>query len=167
MVTVAVPDRATLDETVSVVELSPMSAAVVRISGPVEQMPRLFGEAFAATAGAIEASHGRIAGPPFGRYLGFGRRVQAEVGFPFIGRVVETDRVYRTDLPGGPAVTTTHTGSYETIGVAWDAARAWIDEHGLEVTGPPWEAYLTGPEDPGSPVTQIYWPIASVRIDDH
>jgi effector-binding domain-containing protein len=98
-------------------------------------------------------------GPPFARYIAFGHRVQAEVGFPFVGRLVEDGHVYRTELPGGRAVTATHAGPYETIGTTWDAARAWIDEQGLEVAGPAWESYLTGPEDPGPPVTEIYWPI--------
>ena len=167
MAKVDVPIPTVGNEVVRIVDLTPMSAAVVRVSGPVSELPRLMGEAFAATMGAIELGHGRIAGPPFARYLDFGQRVTAEVGFPFVGGLARDDRVYRADLPGGATVTTTHVGPYETIGVAWDAARAWIDEHGLTLTGAPWETYLTGPDDPGPPVTTVYWPIEARPIGDH
>jgi effector-binding domain-containing protein len=150
--------RAPVDA-VRIVDLIPFSAAVVRVSGPTAELPHMFADAFAATARAITTSRGRMDGPPFARYLGFGPRVQAEVGFPFVGRLVEDGHVYRTELPGGRAVTATHVGPYETIGTTWDATRAWIDEQGLEVVGPAWERYLTGPEDPGPPVTEIFWPI--------
>jgi hypothetical protein len=34
-----------------------------------------------------------------------------------------------------------------------------MGEHQLECAEPAWEAYLTGPDDPGPPVTKIFWPI--------
>ena len=159
MATTAVHEPRATAERVRVVEPIPMSGAVVRISGPTSDMPRLFAEAFAATARAIQASRGRMDGPPFARYLAFGHRAQAEVGFPFVGRLVEDGHVHRVELPGGQAVTATHVGSYETIGTTWDAARAWIEEHDLEIAGPAWESYLSGPADPGPHVTEIFWPI--------
>ena len=159
MATTAVHEPRATAEGVHVVELIPKAGAVVRVSGPASDMPRMFGEAFAATARAIQASRGRIDGPPFARYLAFGHRVVAEVGFPFVGRLVEDGHVHRTELPGGRAVTATHVGPYETIGMTWDASRLWIDEQDLEVAGPAWEVYLTGPNDPGPYLTEIYWPI--------
>jgi hypothetical protein len=34
-----------------------------------------------------------------------------------------------------------------------------MKEHELETAAAPWEAYLTGPEDPGPPITEIFFPV--------
>lgn len=142
-----------------IVELAARPAAVVRIEGTVADLPRLIGEAFGLTAGAITASGATIAGPPFARYLAFGGRIEAEVGFPFEGRLVPTERVFEAKLPGGRAVTVTHVGPYDEIGSAWERAQAWMGHQGVTPSGPGWEAYLTGPDEPGPPVTEIYFPL--------
>jgi effector-binding domain-containing protein len=146
--------------TPEIVELREQRAAVVRIEGRADELPRLLGEAYGLTQEAIGQSGATIAGPPFARWLAFGERMTAEIGFPFTGELTPTDRVREALLPGGRAVTTTHVGPYEGIGAAWDRAVAWMKERELHATGPGWEAYLTGPEDPGPPVTRLYWPIA-------
>jgi effector-binding domain-containing protein len=142
-----------------IVQLPARPAAVVLVAGPVAELPTLIGMAFRDTDAAIRASHALIAGPPFSRYLSFGERIEAEVGFPYSGTLVETERVRRSELPAGPAVRVAHVGPYEEIAVAWDRARLWMEEHWLEARGPGWEVYLTGPEDPGPPVTEVYFPV--------
>lgn len=145
--------------TPEIVELPERHAAVVGIDGTVDELPRLMGEAFGLTAGAIESSGAVIAGPPFARYHGFGERIQAEVGFPFSGTLRQTDRVRETILPGGRIVMTSHVGPYEGIAAAWERGMAWMSEHELVASGPGWECYLTGPDEPGPPITEIYWPV--------
>jgi effector-binding domain-containing protein len=142
-----------------IVELGERPAAVVRIDATLAEFPGLIGEAFGLSAQAIAASGATVAGHPFARYLSFGERIEAEAGFPFAGTLVPTDRVGQAVLPGGRAVTATHVGPYDEIGPAWERTMAWLGEQGLEGAGPPWEAYLTGPEEPGMPVTEIVFPI--------
>jgi effector-binding domain-containing protein len=142
-----------------IVELVEQPAAVVHIDATMEEFPRVLGEAFGLAAQTIAMCGATIAGHPFARYLSFGDRIEAEAGFPFAGTLVPTDRVTLATLPGGRAVKTTHVGSYDAIAQAWDRAIAWMAEHQLEGAGPAWEAYLTGPEDPGLPVTEVFWPI--------
>jgi effector-binding domain-containing protein len=146
-------------KTPEIIDLVERPAAVVRIDATMEEFPRLIGEAFGLAAQAIQGSDATVAGHPFARYLSFGDRIEAEAGFPLDGTLVPTDRVTPTLLPGGRAVMATHVGAYDEIGAAWERTTAWMGEHGLEGAGPPWEAYLTGPEEPGPPVTEIFWPI--------
>ena len=146
-------------KTPEIVDLPERHAAVIGIDGRVDELPRLMGEAFGLTAQAIGESGAVIAGPPFARYHGFGERIQAEVGFPFSGKLVPSDRVRETILPGGRLATTTHVGPYEELAQAWDRAAAWMREHALTTTSAPWECYLTGPDEPGPPITEIYWPL--------
>ena len=155
-----VEGRPAAAEDVTLVELPARRAAVVRISGPVTDMPAMMGGAFSATAAAIGAAGASFAGPPFARYTGFGERIEAEVGFPFDGEVPETDRIAIVQLPGGLAATTRHVGPYDQIGAAWERAQAWLREHGYAPTSPAWECYLTGPQDPGPPITEVFWPLA-------
>ena len=147
-------------KTPEIIELVERPAAVVHIGATMAEFPRLIGEAFGLAARTIAGSSAIIAGHPFARYLSFGDRIEAEAGFPFAGTLVPADdRVRQTTLPGGRAVKATHIGPYDEIGAAWERTTAWMGEHGLEGAGPPWEAYLTGPDEPGPPVTEIFWPI--------
>jgi effector-binding domain-containing protein len=154
--TIAARPTATTPEIVTLVE---RPAAVVLVDATREEFPKKIGEAFALSARVIAVSGAVIAGHPFARYLGFGERIRAEVGFPYAGTLVPTEAARIALLPGGRAVTTTHVGSYDELAGAWDGASAWMKERGLECAGPPWEAYATGPDEPGPPVTQIFWPI--------
>jgi effector-binding domain-containing protein len=136
-----------------------LSAAVVRIDGPMEELPKLLGEAFDLTARAITESGADFAGPPFARYLAIGPIVTADVGFPYTGELVATARVHATQLPGGRAVKVIHAGPYETLATTWEATRAWLHDNGLMPYGSPWESYLTEPDvDP--PLTEIVFPVA-------
>jgi effector-binding domain-containing protein len=153
-------DTATLSAaTPTIVELPGRQTAIVRVDGSAADLPKLCGEAFALTAQAIEGAGARIVAEPFARYFGFGERISAEVGFPFTGTVLPTDRVRLSTLPGGRAVTLTHVGSYDELGGAWERGQRWLSGQGLTLMGAPWECYLTGPDAPGPPVTQIYWPV--------
>ena len=145
--------------TPEIVQRPEQRAAVVAIRGSLGDFPGLVSEAFALTVRRIQESGAAVAGPPFARYFEFGEQIQAEAGFPYHGTLLPTDRVIETALPGGRTVTTTHVGPYPDIGTAWERGLAWMTEHELTPTGPGWESYLTGPDDPGPPVTEIFWPI--------
>jgi len=65
-------------------------------------------------------------------------------------------------LPGGPAATTVHAGSYETLHEAYAAIEMWIESHGFHSAGAPWESYITDPAeypDPKDWKTEVSWPI--------
>jgi len=142
-----------------IVDLPPRRTAVVAIDVPAAETPAAIVEAFRLTAEAITSSGAALAGEPFARYLSMGERINAEVGFPFEGPLLPAGRVRESSLPGGRAVMMTHVGPYDELARAWERGLLWIREHGLGLTAPGWECYLTGPNEPGPPVTEIYWPI--------
>jgi effector-binding domain-containing protein len=61
----------------------------------------------------------------------------AEVSEPFPGN----DRVHCSQLPAGPAVTTTHFGPYQRLGEAHSAVRQWCARHGHRLSNICWEIY--------------------------
>ena len=141
------------------VELHERQAVVVRIEGAAGALPHLFQEAFALTAGAIQAAGAAFAGEPFARYVTVGPWVVADVGFPFAGEIEGRNRVSVITLPGGKSVMVRHEGPYEALADAWERGKAFIDAHDLTITGAPWECYLTGPDAPGEPITEIFFPV--------
>jgi effector-binding domain-containing protein len=144
---------------VTLCELPPRRAAIMRISGSVQDLPALMDRAFSETSRAISSAGARFAGHPFARYTAFGERIEAAVGFPFVGDVEATNGIEISDLPGGRAAMVRHIGPYDEIGVAWEGGTAWMKERGLTPSGPAWECYLTGPQDPGPPITEVFWPL--------
>ena len=62
-------------------------------------------------------------------------------------------------VPGGKAAVIVHHGGYDTIDEAYGRLGSWIAENGLKFAGPPQEAYLTQPDDPTGPVTEIRFPV--------
>jgi DNA-binding transcriptional MerR regulator/DNA gyrase inhibitor GyrI len=65
----------------------------------------------------------------------------------------------RRTVPGGTMAVTVHQGAYEIIDEAYVAMGTWLDANNLKMTGPPQEAYLTAPGDPGGPITEIRFPV--------
>jgi AraC family transcriptional regulator len=70
--------------------------------------------------------------------------------------------VIEDTLPAGPAATTVHAGSYETLAEAYAAVEAWMGSNGLKPAGAPWESYLNDPTehpDPKDWKTEVAWPV--------
>ncbi|MDJ0952155.1 MAG: MerR family transcriptional regulator [Acidimicrobiia bacterium] len=62
-------------------------------------------------------------------------------------------------VPGGKMAVTIHQAGYDTIDQAYGALGKWLEANGLGMAGPPQEAYLTAPDDPGGPITEIRIPV--------
>ena len=79
--------------------------------------------------------------------------IDVEMGLPVApdAKVAETKGVHRRELPGGPVAYTRHVGPYRSIGAAYEALHAWVEEHGHTRTGPPREIYLVGPGEGVNP----------------
>jgi len=63
-------------------------------------------------------------------------------------------------VPGGKIAVTLHQGSYDTIDQAYAAIGEWVENNGMMMAGPPQEAYLTPPDDPSGPMTEIRLPVS-------
>lgn len=128
----------TLAERDTAVEYTTLSATEI---GP------WLGKAFKEVASYLERKGAGPAGMPFARYHPTGeQRFEVEAGFPASTPTSGEGEVEPSDLPGGLAAVTVHTGSYESIGPVYEALRVWVQEHGGEPVGDAWEVYLTEPD---------------------
>ena len=122
-----------------------------------------------------------IAGHPFTRYVEVGAGLLTiEPGMRIVGPrqaaasagdgpgkgAASQAGVIEDTLPGGPAATTVHNGSYETLTEAYAALESWIESQGLQRAGAPWESYVTDPAehpDPKDWKTEVCWPVRENR----
>ena len=64
------------------------------------------------------------------------------------------------EVPGGEMAVVVHVGPYDRLHEAYQALGAWFEAEGKQGGGPAYEVYMTGPDEPGDPVTEIRMPIA-------
>jgi effector-binding domain-containing protein len=65
-------------------------------------------------------------------------------------------------LESGTAVKATHKGSYKTLEEPHNKLNQYLAWRKLEVSGAPWEVYITEPEgekDTARWVTEVYYPV--------
>ncbi|HET8616715.1 MAG TPA: GyrI-like domain-containing protein [Actinomycetales bacterium] len=144
---------------VTTVELPEQPTAVVRGTVPTEGIAAFLGRSFGEIMAVVGPAGLQPAGPAFARYTAGGASGwQVEAGF-VLPRPLDGARgnVEPCSLPGGTAARTLHVGDYGGVGSAYEAIGAWLPEHELEASGPPWECYLDGPEV-AQPRTEVYQP---------
>lgn len=62
-------------------------------------------------------------------------------------------------VPGTKAAVTIHEGLYDNLESTYSVIGKWIADHGLRIVGPAQESYLSAPDDPDGPVTEIRFPV--------
>jgi AraC family transcriptional regulator len=105
-----------------------------------------------------------IAGQPFTRYIEWGPGIWTiEAGLPIASPGASAGEIKADTLPGGPAATTIHMGSYDGLSAAHAALQQWVEEQKLTPAGAPWEVYTIDPADYPDPKdwrTDLFWPLA-------
>lgn len=119
----------------------------------------------------LQQTNARMMGPPMAIYHDpeFKERDwDIEVVMPLEAEIVPSQRVRVYDLPGGERMAcVVHTGSFATIGEAYDALARWIDQNGYQIIGPGRELNLRLPDklgdqqDPNT-VNEIQYPVEKV-----
>lgn len=106
-----------------------------------------------------------LSGRPTARYLVTGPGLLTiDAGVPLSAAAEGLDDIQAGELQGGPVAVGVHAGSYAELPAANAAIERWIEEHGYQVAGAPWESYLTDPAefpDPADWRTEICWPLAT------
>ena len=153
-------------------ELLPQPTVAVRIQAPMADIDLgiLFGEHLPNVAHGIADRGGEPAGPPYGRYYPWGAEtVDVEIGIPVavpIGDLrplaeCQAGEMGASQLPGGPAAVTVHTGTYDTLSATYSGLEAWIDDEGRVPGAGPWESYVDDPAEVSADEmkTEVIWPL--------
>ena len=113
--------------------------------------------AFATTQGVA------MLGPPMTLYVVWGPGMTTiRGGMPVAPGAKAGPDLGVVVLPAGEAVTTIHTGPYDTLGQGHAALEQYMDSAGLQSAGPLREIYLTDPGEVPNPAewkTRLVWPV--------
>ena len=121
-------------------------ALSIRTRTPVQEVPRVIGEAYRAIAQYLGELQEQPAGPPFAVYYNMDMQdLDVEIGFPVSSRLTGKDDIQASETPGGKVATCLHTGPYSEIEPAYNALSQWIKNNGYEATGVAYETYLNDP----------------------
>jgi effector-binding domain-containing protein len=80
-----------------------------------------------------------------------------EVGVELTQPCPLTGRVVASSLPAGTVAKTVHWGTYDGLGRAHDAVRAWCHARDRPRAGPWWEVYGPHRDDPAEVWTEVYY----------
>jgi AraC family transcriptional regulator len=156
-------------------DLAPQPVLIVRRRVKRSEIAAAIGESLPHIFQYAQQHGIPLAGHPFTRYVDVGAGLMTiEPGMRVAGPRQPSERtaapppgesaVIEDVLPGGPAVTTIHEGSYETLSEAYGALEKWMESERLPVAGAPWESYITDPAehpDPKDWKTEVCWPVKS------
>jgi effector-binding domain-containing protein len=150
-----------MSTSVTLATIDPRPTAVITQTTSWEQFPSLWPElldevyAFVRTCPDFAPTAG-----PAPRWqnvmLYLDQRPAVEVGVLAQAPFTPAGRVIASTLPGGKVVRAVHRGDHSRLGDSHAAARAYIQEHGLEPAGPIWEIYGHWAPDPDQVETEIY-----------
>ena len=142
-------------DTPLIVQTERRPTAVIHLTMPVADMPKLFGAAVSellaelnaqgvAPAGPLVAYHFNLNGPGFQMF-------DFEVGLPVDALVRANGRVKPSELPGLRAIRTTYHGGYEGLPGAWEEFQTWIKSSGHAQAPSLFESYMIGPANSPDP----------------
>jgi effector-binding domain-containing protein len=134
--------------------------------GAFDQMPGAFEKVY----GWLQADGHVPQGMPVAIYLNDPAEVEPAAALWEIWAPVERDAVPHGPDAEGLAIkqvpmmtvaTTMHQGPYEEVASAYERLMGWIAEQGLQVSGPPMEAYLNDPFEvpPDQILTEVMIPV--------
>ena len=137
-----------------VVQTTAQHAAVIRITIPRADMPKVMGPGIGELMAALGAQGIAPAGPIFAHHLKMDAATfDFELGIPVAAPISATGRVKPGQLPAVTVARTTYHGPYERLGPAWGEFEVWIAANGHTSAPDLWECYVSGPESSPDPST--------------
>ena len=144
------------------IELEEQHALVVCREFAPQEIRTTLADVLPRVARAI-AEQGTVpVGMPFMRYFSMdGHSMRAAAGMSVSAPLAGSGDIEPHILPGGRALTATHLGDYQGVGMAWQAVWARAKELGAEDRFGGWDVYANDPGTvaPEEIETRIYLPL--------
>jgi len=119
----------------------------IRTRTPVQDLPRVLGEAYGAIAQYLGELGQQPVGPPFAVYYNADmQNLDVEAGFPVSGSFSGKGDITASEIQAGKVATCLYTGPYNEVEPAYNALSQWIKDNGYEATGVTYEMYLNDPD---------------------
>lgn len=149
---------------IEIVEVESIPAIAIKDSATIQTMGEKMGEMFGELMNYMTRKKVEMTGQPYTIYHTWNPEgyTVVEAGIPVDRVVPSKGNVVFTKSPGGKAVKAIYFGSYEGIGTAHEAIEKYVKINKLEIIGPPWDIYITDPQnepDPAKWETLVLYPI--------
>ena len=144
------------------IELEEQHALVVCRELATHEIGATLADILPRVARTIAEQGAEPAGMPFMRYFSMdGHTMRAAAGMPVHAPLAGSGDIEPHILPGGRALTATHLGDYEGVGMAWQRVWERAGELGAEVRFGGWDVYANDPGTvaPEAIETRIYLPL--------
>ena len=150
--------------TPEIVDTDERETAVVRLTVPRREMPKVFGPAVGEVMSALARQGIDAVSPVFAHHLRMSPGVfDVEVGMAVASRVETAGRVTPGRLPATTMARAVYSGPYEGLAAAWGEFEAWMRANGHEGAEDLWEVYRVGPQSASDPAdwrTELNRPLA-------
>ena len=145
---------------VEIRDIEPIRVAVMQYKGLISDVPKVFPNVFKSIGGKAN-------GAPFFCYYTMDKKTKSgdmELCVP-TAETPNVNGITVMEIPRIKAVCVTHIGSYETLGLAYDALDRFALESKLTLQPPFREVFIKGPGmlfkgNPDKYVTEILFPIS-------
>ena len=125
-------------------------------------MPKVLGPAWGKVLAHSGTSGAAPSDAPFVAYHNWDTTdLDVEIGFTFERPLEGAGEVHAGEIGAGRAAQCIHEGPYARLRSTYQALEAWMQERGLEPTGPAYEFYLNDPQDTpeGELETRVVMPV--------
>jgi len=147
-------------------QLAPQQVLSAGWNGPLGELGPAAGAAFTELVQHLKRAGASVTGPPMAIYDledGFREEAIAVEWCPPVDRPLSgAGRVSGRELAGGQAACTLNAGPFDSVGPAYAALFAWVEEAGRQRAGQAREVYLVGPrqtDDPRQFRTEVQLPL--------
>ncbi|PLX10951.1 MAG: hypothetical protein C0597_15900 [Marinilabiliales bacterium] len=112
----------------------------------------------------LKENNEEIAGFPFAVYHPYEEEgyTMLECGLPVSKKLDGNDLIKYVEIPAGKTIMASHFGHYNSVRLTYDVLQKYIEENSIEITGSPFEMYITDPmkePDQSKWETKVYFPI--------
>jgi effector-binding domain-containing protein len=124
-----------------------------------KQMEKMYTELYGTLAKSKVESNGK----PFCIYPKYSEESMDMICAVPVPRDAKLGSKYKiSEGPGGRAIKATHLGNYATLTETYQQLDKYVEFRNLEISGAPWEVYVTDPtveKDTAKWVTEVYYPV--------
>ncbi|HSI90626.1 MAG TPA: GyrI-like domain-containing protein, partial [Adhaeribacter sp.] len=144
-------------------KIKPVPVYSIKAVCTQEELSAKLAELYGEMAAEIDKNGLDFANYPMAIYHKYDpKAIEFEACIPLNKAGKSVGRIVAKELKGGPVAVIAHYGPYEKTYDAHMAMDKYLTANKKEISGSPWEVYITDPakeQDPAKWLTEIYYPL--------
>jgi len=159
----SMPDEAAADYKIEMTTVNAARYLAIRDTASVATIGQKIGQYFGMIQESMKKQKLNFAGPPFAIYYTDSKtNWDMETAIPVDKPGKADGNIKPGERKAGNAVVAHYFGAYENMVPVYESLNKYILENNKQITGPPWEVYITGSmteKDTAKWQTDVYFPV--------